>query len=60
MASNDSHLSQPGSGKPDEADLVRQHHRLALGEKGVTGQVKPNGNENAGGLKIGNNQGKTY
>lgn len=59
MASNDSHLSQPGNGKTDEIDLVRQHHRMAIGEK-VTGQVKPNGNESAGRNLIGNNQGKTY
>ncbi len=39
---NDSNLSKPSEKAVDEKDAVRQHHRLALGEK-TDGQANPNG-----------------
>lgn len=55
----DSHLS---TGKhPDEGSPpVKQHHRLALGEK-VTGTSNPYGTAKASTAnKVANNGGKTY
>ena len=56
---NDSHLSQKGSQQANEKVGVRQHHRLAIGER-VDGMKNPNGGAASTKNRIGNNQGKTY
>jgi hypothetical protein len=59
MNPNDSHLSQKGSKQADETMAVRQHHRMATGEK-VTGMSNPNGGNASTKPTIANNQGKNY
>jgi hypothetical protein len=59
MSAQDSHLSMPSTGKPQETDGVKQHHRAALGIK-INGETKPYGSEGKTPNLIGNNQGKTY
>jgi len=56
---NDSHVSQRGSKQAEETNNVKQHHRLAMGEK-VDGQKNPYGNEAKGKSSVANGQGKSY
>lgn len=58
MAYNDSHISQPTKG--NEKSPLRQHVRLALGEKSVNGQSNPYGAAKASTTKRVANQPKTY
>lgn len=58
MATNDSHLSMGDKEKSDAP--VRQHHRLAVGEK-VSGTSDPYGAKSGPtDNRIRNNEGKTY
>jgi hypothetical protein len=58
MNPNDSHLSTGPKQRPSEGP-VKQHHRLAMGEK-VAGTSNPEGSKAPTDNRIGNNQGKTY
>lgn len=57
---NDAHQSQKGSKQANETMAVRQHHRMALGEKSANGLKNPNGGDASTKKMIGNNQGKNY
>lgn len=57
MAYNDSHISQPT--KNNETAPIRQHHRMALGDR-VNGQSNPYGAAKASTVKKVANQPKTY
>ena len=57
-AMDDSHLSKPTKG--NEKSPLRQHHRMALGEK-VSGESNPYGAAKGNTTnRVANNSGKTY
>lgn len=59
MTTNDSHLSVGDKQNP-AAGAVKQHHRMAMGEK-ITGTSNPNGAKSGPtDNRIANNEGKTY